>query len=302
MDYIREINAFYDNDMPNHLSSSAAHLYLALLNIANRLFWREGFMASDVLLMARAGIKDRRTLRRAMEELSKTGLIESARAARGTTYTIKGLCGAKNAASNARRQNIPGNLAALNAEKNVVFNKSAAKDAALNAEKNVVFNKSAAKDATSNADHDSDEAANSGGSGSAQTKLNKQTETKQTKQTRELTTAEAVGEQGVVNNKELIAELVAAFRETPGIESSKGDYPFIGALYNEYGYEQVFYGIHELCLAAANSKIEKPLIYLRAILIRQRPDRPLRRKENKESKENREEDSSAKYERERYRG
>ena len=241
-------------------------------------------MASDVLLMARAGIKDRRTLRRAMEELSKTGLIES----RGTTYTIKGLCGAKNAAknaaSNARRQNIPGNLAALNAEKNVVFNKSAAKDA------------------TSNADHDSDEAANSGGSGSAQTKLNKQTETKQTKQTRELTTAEAVGEQGVVNNKELIAELVAAFRETPGIESSKGDYPFIGALYNEYGYEQVFYGIHELCLAAANSKIEKPLIYLRAILIRARPDRPLRRKENKESKENREEDSSAKYERERYRG
>ena len=64
---MREINAFYDNDMPKHLTPLAGHLYLALLNIANRLFWKQGFMVSDVLLMARAGIKDRRTFRRAMD-------------------------------------------------------------------------------------------------------------------------------------------------------------------------------------------------------------------------------------------
>lgn len=287
MDYIREINAFYDNDMINHLTQSSGHLYLILLNIANRLFWKEGFMVSDALLMARAGIKDRRTFRRAMDELVKAGLIESTQTAQGTAYTIKGLCcraaknGAKNATSNAAND--------ANQETNP------ATDATFNARKNDVFAKNAASNVAFIARYDRGKPSNDEGSGSAQTKLNKLNEKeKETKQT-----AAAVFDEGSVNNKELIAELVAAFRETPGIEKTKGDYPFIGALYNEYGYDQVLYGIHELSMAAATTRIEKPLIYLRAILIRAGPGRISYQKENSQI---REEDPSAKYERERYRG
>ena len=337
MDYIREINAFYDNDMINHLNQSAGHLYLVLLNIANRLFWKEGFMVSDALLMARAGIKDRRTFRRAMDELVKADLIKSTQTTQGTAYTIKGLCcrgTAKNAAKNVTpnaandvsQETNPAKDAALIAENNAEFAKSAATDvtfnapndidpatdAALNAGNNADFTKNPATDATFNArknpvlaknaasnvafiaHYDRDKPSNDAGSGSAQTKLNKQNEKeKETKQT-----TAAVFDEGV-NNKELIAELVAAYRETPGIENSKGDYPFIGALYNEYGYDQVLYGIHELSMAAATTRIEKPLIYLRAILIRAGPGRISYQKENNQI---REEDPSAKYERERYRG
>ena len=53
---------------------------------------------------------------------------------------------------------------------------------------------------------------------------------------------------------------------------AKGDYPFIGSLYNEFGYQRVLSGIHELALAAVTTQLVKPLIYLKAILKRAGPD------------------------------
>lgn len=287
MDYIREINAFYDNDMVNHLSQSAGYLYLALLNIANRLFWKEGFMASDALLMARAGIKDRRTFRRAKDELVGAGLIESRRTEQGTTYTIRGLCcqAVKNTAKNVTSN------AAIIAEKNTGLTINAATDAASIAGNNAGFSKKTAANVTFLARPDNDKSNNNGGSGSTQTKLNKLNQ-KETKPTGE-------DDYGSGNNSQLIAELVAAYRNVPQIESTKGDYPFIGALYNEYGYDRVLYAIHELSMAAVTTVIQKPLIYLRAILVRAGPGTDVNSARNNYI---REENQSDKYERERYRG
>jgi hypothetical protein len=91
MDYIREINAFYDHDLANHLSQSAGYTYLALLNVANRLYWKQRFSVSDAMLMARTGIKDRRTFRRAIKELAGCGLVVVEEDGHGAVYTVPGL-------------------------------------------------------------------------------------------------------------------------------------------------------------------------------------------------------------------
>lgn len=67
-------------------------------------------------------------------------------------------------------------------------------------------------------------------------------------------------------NSDLIAELVENYRAVPGITPAKGDFAFIGALYNEHGYEQVLSAINKLQMAVAVQQIEKPLVYLKGIL------------------------------------
>ena len=68
------------------------------------------------------------------------------------------------------------------------------------------------------------------------------------------------------NNQQLIAELVRKYRET-GAKSQKGDYPFIGRLYNEFGYDRVLMGINALGYKlAAGFQPDDPLIYLGGIV------------------------------------
>lgn len=67
-------------------------------------------------------------------------------------------------------------------------------------------------------------------------------------------------------SKELIALLVKEYHAIEGIERTKGDYAFLGGLYNKYGYDCVLEAIYELSLAVAAQKIDKPLIYLKGIL------------------------------------
>jgi len=69
-------------------------------------------------------------------------------------------------------------------------------------------------------------------------------------------------------NKDLIAELTKTYREIEGIEPAKGDYAFIGALYNKYGYDQVLDALNNLQMAIATQKLQKPLLYLKGILER----------------------------------
>ena len=68
------------------------------------------------------------------------------------------------------------------------------------------------------------------------------------------------------NNQQLIAELVRKYRET-GVKAQKGDYPFIGRLYNEFGYDRVLMGINALGYKlAAGFHPDDPLIYLGGIV------------------------------------
>lgn len=81
-----------------------------------------------------------------------------------------------------------------------------------------------------------------------------------------LTTGQSPEAADKVSGKVLIAELTSAYRDIEGIKQSKGDHAFIGALYNEHGYQGVLSGINKLQMAAAVQEIEKPLIYLKGIL------------------------------------
>ncbi|WP_066639221.1 replication protein [Desulfolucanica intricata] len=72
-------------------------------------------------------------------------------------------------------------------------------------------------------------------------------------------------------NKDLIAELTYNYRRIQGICESKGDYAFIGALYNEHGYEQVLTAINKLQTAAAVQELKMPLLYLKGILAKSKP-------------------------------
>jgi len=357
VDYIKEINAFYDHDMANQLSQSAGYLYLTLLNLANRLFWKEGFTVSDTMLMARTGMKDKRTFRRALEELTHKGLVAITENDQGQAYTITGLacqtpgrnpgddissgtgnnsgdnlspgrsCArnvaknvTRNAAKDADPDEMPAKNAALDAEKIDDFAKSAAWDATFLAEKNTVFAENAATSATFFARSDDLQTSSGGVYSPAQTKQIKQIKQNELNKP---AYADIVGEgeergEGSlkncsgsengpspspepVTNRELIAELAGIYRATPGIAPSKGDFAFIGSLYNEYGYERVLYGVHELAMAAAASHIEKPLLYLKAILRRAGPSPPGTAPGHNTS-ELREEDPLERYERERYRG
>ncbi|SFR11702.1 Helix-turn-helix domain-containing protein [Desulfoscipio geothermicus DSM 3669] len=67
------------------------------------------------------------------------------------------------------------------------------------------------------------------------------------------------------SSKDLIAELTHEYRNT-GATPRNGDFAFIGGLYRRYGYASVLDGISELDMAMAVEKIEKPLLYLKAIL------------------------------------
>ena len=107
MDYIKEMNAFYDLDMANQLTPNAISLYFALLNIANKLYWKADFVVSNLTLQSRSGIADRKTLDRARNQLIQKGLIEykpSGKVNQAGSYTIIG-CGGqlvgKNATQNA---------------------------------------------------------------------------------------------------------------------------------------------------------------------------------------------------------
>lgn len=106
MDYIKEMNAFYDLDMANQLTPNAISLYFALLNIANKLYWKADFTVSNLTLQSRSGIADRKTLDRARNQLIQKGLIDykpSGKVNQAGSYTVIGCVGqlvGKNATQN----------------------------------------------------------------------------------------------------------------------------------------------------------------------------------------------------------
>ena len=84
-------------------------LYFALLNIANKLYWKADFTVSNLTLQSRSGIADRKTLDRARNQLIQKGLIDykpSGKVNQAGSYTVIGCVGqivGKNATQNDTR-------------------------------------------------------------------------------------------------------------------------------------------------------------------------------------------------------
>ena len=75
MNYIRQINAFYDVLETNPLSAPAIALWHALHAIANKTGWQNEFSVSVSILGLRAGL-DAKAVQRARNKLKEVGLID----------------------------------------------------------------------------------------------------------------------------------------------------------------------------------------------------------------------------------
>lgn len=88
------------------------------------------------------------------------------------------------------------------------------------------------------------------------------------------------------SSKDLIIELTNEYRKT-GVALQKGDFSFIGGLYRRFGYDTVLEAINELGIALAVEDINKPLLYLKAIVEGNSP-RKARNSSNKDGNPDRE--------------
>ncbi|WP_407272044.1 DnaD domain-containing protein [Radiobacillus sp. PE A8.2] len=74
MNYIKEINAFYNIIETNPLSASACTLWHTLMHISNRTGWKPTFTVAAAVLKLKSGLKDS-SFKRAREELQHKGFI-----------------------------------------------------------------------------------------------------------------------------------------------------------------------------------------------------------------------------------
>lgn len=75
MNYIQELNAFYDRLETNPLSSSAIALWHALMSVNNKAGWIEEFAVAASVLCMKSGLKDS-MFKKARNELSQKGYIQ----------------------------------------------------------------------------------------------------------------------------------------------------------------------------------------------------------------------------------
>lgn len=89
MNYIKELNAFYDWLEINELSPSAINLWYALMHINNKAGWAETFTVAESVLCVKTGLTDR-TLRKVRNELKQKGRIDfiSRKGGRAPIYKV----------------------------------------------------------------------------------------------------------------------------------------------------------------------------------------------------------------------
>lgn len=89
MNYIKELNAFYDWLELNELSPSAINLWYALMHINNKAGWIETFTVAESVLCVKTGLTER-TLRKVRNELKQKGRIDfiSRKGGRTPIYNI----------------------------------------------------------------------------------------------------------------------------------------------------------------------------------------------------------------------
>lgn len=74
MNYIREMNAFYDSLEYNPLSSSAVALWHALMHMNNKTRWKSEFRVAGMVLRIKSGLNES-SFKRARTELKEKGYI-----------------------------------------------------------------------------------------------------------------------------------------------------------------------------------------------------------------------------------
>lgn len=75
MNYMAEINSFYDKLETNPLSSNAINLWHALIHVANKANWIDKFAVAISVLELKTGLK-KKTIERARNELKQKGFID----------------------------------------------------------------------------------------------------------------------------------------------------------------------------------------------------------------------------------
>lgn len=90
MNYLKEINSFYDLLEINPLSSSAIALWFALMHINNKCRWKQEFTVALSVLELKTSLK-RKTIERARNELRQKGLIDwkSRKGNQAALYSLK---------------------------------------------------------------------------------------------------------------------------------------------------------------------------------------------------------------------
>lgn len=93
MNYLKQLNAFFELLFTNPLSPKAICLYSTLLHINNKCLWKKRFKVANTMLMSITSI-DRRTLDRVRNELIQKGYIEykKGNGNQAGEYTIINLC------------------------------------------------------------------------------------------------------------------------------------------------------------------------------------------------------------------
>ena len=88
MNYIAQINAFWDSATTNPLSTVQVSLYFALLHVCNRSNWTEWFAAPNQVLSVLTGLS-RSGILKARNELKQRGLIDfQEKATKATKYKV----------------------------------------------------------------------------------------------------------------------------------------------------------------------------------------------------------------------
>lgn len=93
MNYIGEINSFYDRLETNPLSTSAIALWFALMAIANKANWIDTFAVAISVLEVKTSLK-KKSIERARNELKQKGFIEwrSRSGNQSAEYSLFSLC------------------------------------------------------------------------------------------------------------------------------------------------------------------------------------------------------------------
>lgn len=127
MNYIKELNGFYDWLEINSLSTSAIALWHALMHINNKAGWAEEFTVATSVLCIKTGLSDR-TIRNARNELKQKGRIDwkSRKGNQAATYKIISFLSATIAdnASDNSKKNIVSEINADNVSVNASDNLS----------------------------------------------------------------------------------------------------------------------------------------------------------------------------------
>ncbi|SEH64320.1 Helix-turn-helix domain-containing protein [Halobacillus karajensis] len=74
MNYIKAINAFYDHQEFNPLSSAVINLWHSLMHVNNKSRWKEEFTASMTVLCMKSNLSES-SIRKARKELVEKGYI-----------------------------------------------------------------------------------------------------------------------------------------------------------------------------------------------------------------------------------